>query len=220
MRISHTLALCGGLLLSANSANAYTISIVPTPDDLLAFQDDCGGHSCVGDTGTVDVTGLGTFTGDVTVYAGGVSVPDVASPPTPTNAYLSVGGGPGGTATLITDGYYNALYLEWGSIDGTPIENVLMIDPRHGAPIVITGDEILSLIPGSQSGITSAFVEITGLPEYDKVIFSSKLNAFETQFEGTLCPVPETSTWAMMLVGFAGLGYATYNRKRVAVSIV
>ena len=29
-------------------------------------------------------------------------------------------------------------------------------------------------------------------------------------------PVPEPSTWAMMLVGFAGLGFAGYRRARVA----
>jgi hypothetical protein len=30
---------------------------------------------------------------------------------------------------------------------------------------------------------------------------------------------PELSTWAMMLLGFAGLGYAGYRRSRKAVSI-
>jgi hypothetical protein len=29
-------------------------------------------------------------------------------------------------------------------------------------------------------------------------------------------PVPESSTWAMMLVGFAGLGFAGYRRSRRA----
>jgi hypothetical protein len=29
--------------------------------------------------------------------------------------------------------------------------------------------------------------------------------------------VPETSTWAMLLIGFAGLGYAAYRRARLAV---
>jgi hypothetical protein len=28
-------------------------------------------------------------------------------------------------------------------------------------------------------------------------------------------PIPEPSTWAMMLIGFAGLGYAGYRRARV-----
>jgi hypothetical protein len=213
------LVMCALGLSLFSSAQAYTITIAPEPNDLLAFQDDCNG-SCVGRNDNVNVTGLGTFTGNVTVYGAGISIPNVATPPTATNAYLSVGGGPGGAATLITDGYYNALYLEWGSIDGTPIENVLTIDPKHGAPIIITGDEILSLIPGSISGVTSAFVEITDLPKYDKVQFSSNLNAFEMQFEGTPCPVPEMSTWLMMLVGFAGLSYTAYNRRRVAISIV
>jgi PEP-CTERM motif len=31
--------------------------------------------------------------------------------------------------------------------------------------------------------------------------------------------VPEPSTWAMMLIGFAGLGYAGYRRSRKALSI-
>jgi hypothetical protein len=31
---------------------------------------------------------------------------------------------------------------------------------------------------------------------------------------GGIAPVPETSTWAMMLVGFAGLSYAGYRASR------
>jgi PEP-CTERM motif len=31
--------------------------------------------------------------------------------------------------------------------------------------------------------------------------------------------IPEPSTWAMMLLGFAGLGFAGYRRSRKAVSI-
>jgi hypothetical protein len=31
--------------------------------------------------------------------------------------------------------------------------------------------------------------------------------------------VPEPSTWAMMILGFAGLGFAGYRRTRKAVSI-
>lgn len=32
-------------------------------------------------------------------------------------------------------------------------------------------------------------------------------------------PVPELSTWAMILVGFAGLGYASLRRKTVVAAI-
>ncbi len=37
---------------------------------------------------------------------------------------------------------------------------------------------------------------------------------------GTLSSVPEPSTWAMMLIGFAGLAYAGYRKtKRAALSV-
>jgi PEP-CTERM motif len=33
-------------------------------------------------------------------------------------------------------------------------------------------------------------------------------------------PIPEPATWAMMLAGFAGLGYAGYRRLRSVVTAV
>jgi hypothetical protein len=39
-------------------------------------------------------------------------------------------------------------------------------------------------------------------------------------FRGFLAtPVPEPSTWAMMLIGFAGLGFVGYRRTRKPASI-
>jgi hypothetical protein len=35
----------------------------------------------------------------------------------------------------------------------------------------------------------------------------------------SLSAVPEPSTWAMMLVGFGGLGYAAYRRRRMALAV-
>jgi len=31
--------------------------------------------------------------------------------------------------------------------------------------------------------------------------------------------VPEPSTWAMLLLGFAGLGYAAYRRRPIAATV-
>jgi hypothetical protein len=31
-------------------------------------------------------------------------------------------------------------------------------------------------------------------------------------------PVPEPSTWAMLLLGFAGIGFAAYRKRRVALT--
>ena len=51
-------------------------------------------------------------------------------------------------------------------------------------------------------------VTITGLAPFTTATFSSTGNAFEF----TLATVPEPSTWAMMVLGFAGLGYAAFRR--------
>ena len=39
---------------------------------------------------------------------------------------------------------------------------------------------------------------------------------FNASFSLSGSPVPEPSTWAMMLLGFAGLGFAGYRRARMA----
>jgi hypothetical protein len=36
---------------------------------------------------------------------------------------------------------------------------------------------------------------------------------------GEVRAIPEPSTWAMMLLGFAGLGYAGYRGRRSAVAV-
>ena len=52
-------------------------------------------------------------------------------------------------------------------------------------------------------------VTITGLAAFTTATFSSTSNAFEFSL-GTA--VPEPTTWAMMMLGFAGLGYAAFRR--------
>jgi hypothetical protein len=43
--------------------------------------------------------------------------------------------------------------------------------------------------------------------------------AFNASFSLSGSPVPEPSTWAMMLLGFAGLGFAAYRKSRSAISV-
>jgi hypothetical protein len=51
-------------------------------------------------------------------------------------------------------------------------------------------------------------VTIRGLDPFTTVTFATT----GTAFEFTLGSVPEPSTWAMMVLGFAGLGYAAFRR--------
>jgi hypothetical protein len=55
-------------------------------------------------------------------------------------------------------------------------------------------------LTGSRIAITSA-----SLPGIDNLAFGNGVSA-----------VPEPSTWAMMILGFAGVGYMTYRRRKVA----
>jgi hypothetical protein len=71
------------------------------------------------------------------------------------------------------------------------------------APPIIQGNEQFLFI-GSGSD-TLAFVAESGLS--DAILRDVAVNA-----------VPEPSTWAMMLIGFAGVGFMTYRRKKRAAS--
>jgi hypothetical protein len=48
--------------------------------------------------------------------------------------------------------------------------------------------------------------------DFDKAVFSSTQNSFEFDNVAVAGGVPEPSTWAMMLLGFAGLGFAGYRK--------
>jgi hypothetical protein len=57
----------------------------------------------------------------------------------------------------------------------------------------------------------------TGAPSYNEL--NSGTFAPGTSGSFTLTGVPEPSTWAMMLVGFAGIGFAGYRARRRATAI-
>ncbi|HVQ69418.1 MAG TPA: PEPxxWA-CTERM sorting domain-containing protein [Bradyrhizobium sp.] len=48
---------------------------------------------------------------------------------------------------------------------------------------------------------------------FNSVVFSTSPSAFEFAFAS---PVPEPSTWAMMILGFIGIGFMAYRRRNVA----
>ena len=67
-----------------------------------------------------------------------------------------------------------------------------------------------------QGGSLSIVPIVNGFPTFQHLVNGS-LNfslTNEQAFTPTVAAVPEPSTWAMMMLGFAGLGFMTYRRKQ------
>jgi hypothetical protein len=58
------------------------------------------------------------------------------------------------------------------------------------------------------------YVEVTGISNIDDLALEVSVNAFDL---GGPAGLPEPSTWAMMLLGVAGLGFAARRRRRSAL---
>lgn len=73
---------------------------------------------------------------------------------------------------------------------------------------IYNAQNISAIYPGA--GYT---VEVTGVSNIDNLPLEVSVRAFDL---GPII-VPEPSTWAMMLLGMAGLGFAAHRRKRPAL---
>jgi hypothetical protein len=105
----------------------------------------------------------------------------------------------------------------WGSVD-----TYNTVQFYNGAALVntFTGTGVIPTLAatGNQTDFGSnRHVTLLSDVVFDRVVFSSGQNSFE--IDNISAGVPETSTWAMMLLGFAGLAFATYRRSRRALPI-
>lgn len=118
--------------------------------------------------------------------------------------YLSV---LGGGSIDISFSSRNTISFFWGSVDSY---NSIVFHTL-GGDVLLTGSQVAPLLPtGCQnSALCNGYVTFTSDSAFSSVTLSSSSNSFELT---NISAVPEPSTWAMMILGFLGLGFFGYRK--------
>lgn len=157
-----------------------------------------------------------TFTGDGAIATGSVSG-SYAQPAATTGNFLSTGynGSAGTFATEVAlTGYHNYIGFYWGSIDTYNTFNLY-----DGTTLVgtVVGNQVGAPANGNQAdGDQNRFVNISSDLLFNRVEFVTGSPAFEISNIALTAAVPEASTWAMMILGFLGLGFLGYRKSSKA----
>jgi hypothetical protein len=196
-----TLLMTTGLawLALTGAAGAVTVTLMPGPANPTYF--------------VPAPAASGNFTIGTTVWSGtgktetGSSQGLYAAPLGETTQYMAVTASESEMATFATP--QSSITIYWGSID--PGNEVALSINGY----TLTGSDLATLYGASDNGsqtspLSNQYVTISGLGEFSTATFTSSTNSFE--FSLMSSGVPETSTWAMMGLGFAGLGYAAFRR--------
>jgi len=153
-----------------------------------------------------------TPTGQFEAVSGSLSG-QYAQPFSDTTTYATLGTltqpGTASLSTVPSDTHYVGLY--WGSIDQY---NSITITDSSGSHVVDSNTfAILNPANGDQGLQGSAYVNIFDNLAITGITFFSDHQAFEFDNLTVSSAVPETSTWAMMILGFFGVGFMAYRRK-------
>jgi hypothetical protein len=213
-----TLLLTTGLAwlaISGAASAAVTVTLHEGPSDPQYFAPEAAGQN--------------NFTlGDITwTLVSGSAATAKGTTPNVSAAPLGMGTGPDGTTYMSVEGGgvesatwatpQTSLSIYWGSIDGNSNLNSLAVTvdgyTLTGADLITLG----ALGAGDQtSPADNQWVTIAGLGAFTQVSFSSTSNAFEFSLGSG---VPEPSTWAMMGLGFAGLGFMGWRGSRKTAAL-
>jgi hypothetical protein len=217
-------------LTLTGSAYAFTVTLTPGPMDPQYFEPEAAGQNGFTLDGITWTLGTGTAHTDKGTTANVDAAPlGMGTSTTTGTTYMGVQGGSSEIATWATP--QTSLRIYWGSIDGDvcgdasqSCNNLNSVSIQLGTTI-LTGAELIGMgTPavkgeGNQSQpFDNQLVTISGLSPFTTVKFATTGNAFEF----SIAAIPEPSTWAMMVLGFAGLGYAAFrqnSKSRAAVAI-
>jgi hypothetical protein len=217
------------LLISFGSAaGAVTITsspteFSPTPGTTITFEGLPAVTNFTTPPGTNFSVGTTNFSGGgLVVNNGGQSsfglwaMPANDAPPVPfvdnTN-YMAIIAGR--SETIAFNAAQSSFGLLWGSIDSyntiqffngsTPVTTVIN-GGQLGFPINANGDQ--------SSPDSNRYITFSGF-DFTSVVLGSSQNSFEFDNITTVAAVPEASTWAMLIMGFMGVGFAAYRRKQL-----
>jgi hypothetical protein len=204
--------------LAGSYVQTFDSSPAPSAGSVATFSDTTATFTATGVTSSKIVTGTSTN--------------NYVAPLNDTTNYLSIFGGGKETITLnsgVTASGTFGLYI--GSLD--PYNSILFYD--NGKLIAsYTGAQIdaATLASGgtelkdNSSNTSSGYVVFSGLGDYTSVVLASSQNSFEVDditinsSVSSVPPVPETSTWVMMILGFFGVGMIGYRRRGLSFRLV
>jgi hypothetical protein len=213
----------------------------------LAFASAANATPCTGDCSFVTTPGVSPYAGPAPTYTfdpgsrpGGATTGNFVTgtngvnyaQPYGTDAGTGAYGGQGyyyevgpstgtpGIIDLTSFGGVSSLSFIWGSVD--TFNTLDILDSSMNVLYEIVGDDIYNPANGNRTDpntnplVTFNFAGNSG----DNVAylkFSSTQNAFEID-NLLITPVPEPATWALMLLGFGGIGLAMRRRRKPALA--
>jgi hypothetical protein len=227
MRISGLLGPVVALGLST-AANAASITILPAGD----IVPPAGyGSGATFDTISAEAYGstapFGSFVDGGAAFSGSGVVMNnggqgslglYATPYGDATNYMAVLGG--GSEAIAYSSLMSSFGLYWGSVDSY---NSLAFYNGDTLVATIAGGDVappMTANGGQTDYASNGYVLISALPQFDRVVAASSSNSFEFDnvVAGGMTAVPEPSTWAMLLLGFSGLGYAALRRSKEPMS--
>jgi hypothetical protein len=213
-----------------SSTNYAGLPFLPAlPNTSSAFAETFDGGNTPTNTSGTFTTAFATFSGDGVVRNGPIT--NVAAPPffgpatgsSDTTNYLSV---TGKETISFGTALHSAFALYWGSVD--TYNSISFVNTVTNTEVTFGGIFIKPPANGNQGSFaTNTDVAFSNLGfNFNEVILNSTSPAFEVdnlQVDSAVAtpPVPEASTWAMMILGFFGVGFMAYRRRgQVAFRLV